>query len=94
MVTWVNGAIGPMPRCACGCARMLPLARIGRLGRPRRYLGPRHRYRAQQAERRDPTWDVGRAAVPVREDISAARIDAVMAQAQAWLRWQRRQAGA
>lgn len=89
MVTWVNGTIGPMPRCACGCRQRLSLAHIGRQGRPRRYLGPQHRYRAQLAERRDPGCLPARETRPVTRDLSPARIDAIVAQAQVYLRWQR-----
>ena len=89
MVTWTNGKIAPARPCACGCKRMLPVEHVGRMGRPRRYLNPQHRYRAQAAERKDPGQG-GVQTYAARHDISAARIEAVIAQAQTWLTYQRR----
>ena len=76
-----NGRLWQVKLCECGCGSPLPRRRRGQAGRARKYLNDRHRHRALEL-----------GLVGVEDDLSAAEIDALIAQARAVVRWERSQA--
>lgn len=80
MTPRTDGRIGAVQFCQCGCERPLPRRRRGAAGRPLKYLNATHRQRA-----------LDRGLVLVQDDLPAAEIDRLIAQARAVVRWERAQ---
>ena len=75
-----DGRLWAVQFCGCGCETPLPRRRRGQAGRTKKYLNDRHRHRALEL-----------GLVGVQDDLPAAEIDALIAQARMVVRWERAQ---